>query len=189
MGTELQTIPGSDVCDSLRCRGPVSKKLAQVAEETLGPGRADHLDHAGRNLPGVPHRVQLLSHRVQLATWVGDVSATAEHDFPVAGAKADFSFGDDGVFVLPGVQVRRDQRADRERMLDDGHCPVGVSAGRLEGHPDGAEVPGQASPGRTMVSGGAWAFMRTPHPHQEPRRADLLVLPPCAVIHHCVPPE
>jgi hypothetical protein len=40
-----------------------------------------------------------------------------EHDLAVAESEADLALRHDGVLILAGVQVRRNQRADREGML------------------------------------------------------------------------
>jgi hypothetical protein len=94
-------------------------EVGQLAEEVLKAGRADHLDHPGRRRPGVPHRVQL-------AAGLGDVLAGAEHHLTIAGPEPDLALDDDGVLVLAGVGVRRHQRADRERVLDDRQRAAGV---------------------------------------------------------------
>jgi hypothetical protein len=77
---------------------------------------------------------------VQLAAWFGDVAARSEHHLTVTGSESDLTLRDDRVLVFPGVQVRRDQRADRERMLHDGHGITGVLASQLEHDPDRAQV-------------------------------------------------
>jgi hypothetical protein len=45
--------------------------------------------------------------------------AGAQDDLAVAGPEPDLAFGDDGVLVFAGVQVRRYERADRERVFHD----------------------------------------------------------------------
>jgi hypothetical protein len=71
---------------------------------------------------------------------LGDVTAAAEDHLAVTGPEPDLALGDDGVLVLPGVQMRRHQRADRERVLHDRQGAAGVAAPELEHHADRAQV-------------------------------------------------
>jgi len=128
----LEAVFACEGCDLLGVGRAFGRGLAHSPEEVLEACWADHLDHPGRKLPRVPHGVGL-------TTRFGDVAAGTEYDFSVARSEADLAFGHDGVFVLPGVKVRRHTGADRERMLDDRHEPVGLLTEQLEDHPDGAE--------------------------------------------------
>src|SRR2546430_1072670 len=79
--------------------------------------------------PGVPQGVQL-------AARLGDVPAGAQDDLAVAGPEPDLAFGDDGVLVFTGVQVRRHERADRERVFYDRQGAAGIAVPELEGDAD-----------------------------------------------------
>src|SRR5258705_3692737 len=70
------------------------------------------------------------------------------------GAEADFALQDDRVLVLPGVQVRRHQGADRERMLHNRHRAAGVLVPELNTTPLELRLSALPSPVRRTVSGG-----------------------------------
>lgn len=63
---------------------------------------------------------------------LGDVPAGTKDDLTVTGSKANLSLGDDGVLILPGVQVWQHQRSDRKWMLNYGHGSTGVASPQLE---------------------------------------------------------
>jgi hypothetical protein len=59
-----------------------------------------------------------------------DVAAGTEHDLLVLGPEADLALEHDRVLVLARVEMGRDERPDRERVLDDRERATGV--GRLD---------------------------------------------------------
>ena len=69
---------------------------------------------------------------------LGDVATGAENDLPVAGPEADLSLGDDGVLILPGVQMWQHKGSHSKWMLDYGDCATGVGPPQLEGDTDRA---------------------------------------------------
>jgi len=77
---------------------------------------------------------------VQLAAGLGDVAARTEDHLAVAGPEPDLALGDDGVLVLTGVQVRRHERAHRERVCHDRQRAAGVAVPELEDHADRAQI-------------------------------------------------
>ena len=101
----------------------------EVAEEALEARRGDDLDHPGAGRAGVPHRVDL-------AARLDDVAARAEDDLLVVRAEADLALEHDRVLVLEDVRVRRHERADLERVLDDREPPARVLAIDLEDDTD-----------------------------------------------------
>ena len=86
--------------------------------------------------------------------WFGDVPAGSEHGLAVPGPEPDLAFGDDGVLVLEGVQVRRNEGADGEGVLDDGYRAVGLAAEELELDPDAEQVTDLPVPGLQDRQGG-----------------------------------
>jgi hypothetical protein len=90
---------------------------------------------------------------VDLGAWLDDVAARAQDDLLVLGAEADVAFEDDGVLVLSGMDVRRDQRPDGEGVLDDRRPPPASSPSILKITPTPlASSPRSPSPGGTTLS-------------------------------------
>ena len=110
---ELQAVPVGQRQDlgGLAAGRPAARSASSRKKCSNPAGLITSIIRAGDG-PGVPHGVQL-------AARLGDVAAGAEHDLAVAGPEPDLALGDDRVLVLPGVQVRRHERADRERVLHD----------------------------------------------------------------------
>src|SRR4051794_35813903 len=94
----LEAVFSREGRDDVRVGGPVGRSLAHAPEEVLEAGWADHLDHAGRNLAGVPHSVGFTAR-------LGYVPARAENDLPVPRPEPNLALGHDRVLVLLGVQV------------------------------------------------------------------------------------
>jgi len=110
----------------------LNEQFTQLAEVVLETTGSDDLDYPARLTAGIPHRVHL-------STRFGDVAAGTQHHLAVVGAKADLARDHDRVLVLPSVLIRRSDRADRERMLDDRHFSPGVAAGQLEHSPESGQ--------------------------------------------------
>lgn len=92
---------------------------------------------------GVPHRVHL-------AAWLDDVAAGAEHDLLVLRAEADLSLDHDRELVLQRVDVRRHQRADVKRMLNDRQRTAAVLPVDLEDDANARrQLAGATPPGWT----------------------------------------
>jgi hypothetical protein len=115
-------------------------ELGQLGEELLEPGRDDELDEMRRLRPRVPERVRDILGLEDVAPGTGDVVA-------VADAHADLAADDVGQLVLAVVDVRRDQPARVERVLDDRDGAAGHLARDLEVDPDAAEGHGLALAG------------------------------------------
>jgi len=102
---KLEAIAVSDLEPGLQRGRSGCHKRGQLSEEALEPAGTDDLDHAGWHLAGVPHRMHLLA-------GLGDVSARAEDDLSITRAETDLTLRDNGVLVLPVVDVWGDQCAD-----------------------------------------------------------------------------
>jgi hypothetical protein len=102
-------------------RAPAGHDLGQFVEEVFEARRADDLDHPRWDVTSIPHRVHLTAR-------FGDVPARAEDGFAVARSEAYFAFGDYGVLIFSGVEVRPHKCAHWKRVLDYRDCAVRVAA-------------------------------------------------------------
>ena len=103
---------------------------------------------------------------MDLAARLDDVAAGPEDDLLVVRAEADLAFEHDRVLVLEGVDVRRDERPDRERMLDDRQRAAGVLAVDLE---DDADA-------RRESAGSTLAGLDDLEPRRRPRRISWIAI-------------
>ena len=78
----------------------------------------------------------------------------ANTTWPDPGPETNLALRDNRILIFSGVQMRRHQRTDRERVLHHRHLTVGVLAPQLELHTDRTQITHPA---------GAWLH------HSQPR--------------------
>src|SRR6476620_8170330 len=126
---EPEPVALGELCRLVHVGCTCGDHFGHFPEEVLEPSGTDDLDHSGRGGAGVPHRVHL-------AARFGDVATGTEYDLAGAGAEPDLALAHDGVFVLPGMQVRAHPGPDREWVFYDRQCAAGFFAPQFEHHTD-----------------------------------------------------
>ena len=117
----------------LRCGGWMLHQRGDLFKHVLEAGGGDDLKDASRRRAGIPEGVED-------TTRLPHVGTCSRFYFPVTDARPDDTFDDEGQLVLMAVDMRIDEDAWLDGMLNDREAPTRQFTAHLEMNPKTSEI-------------------------------------------------